>query len=339
MRQQLRTQQHIRALEQQLGPGPWASATLVAAGMTPSSLRRAREGGRLVRVRRGVYARPLSDPTSWRDGVATTDVVVRARAALLTARDDAAVSHTTACVVHPLWLPWAAWPEREGIHLTVPGVHDRESSAVRVHGSPLSRDEVAVVDGIRVTSVSRTAIDVARGRPLPDALVVLDSAARRLAAVSGAPGEFRDLGARAAARSRALAELESGVAAQSGWPGIAAVRAALQHVDLGSESAFESRSRGDMHLARIPRPLVGRYVRGASGALYVADFLWEELRLIGEADGLGKYGCGDREVRERLAAERHRQRDLEDAGFRVFRWDTREAPAVWLARLRRAFGR
>ena len=77
---------------------------------------------------------------------------------------------------------------------------------------------------------------------------------------------------------------------------------------------------------------------GASGRFYFGDFVWRGRRLIGEADGLGEYGGAEREIRAALAAERHRQRDLEDAGWKVHRWDTREAPKTWLARLHRALG-
>ena len=85
-------------------------------------------------------------------------------------------------------------------------------------------------------------------------------------------------------------------------------------------------------------PMVGWQVVGHSGAAYFADFLWDEAGVIGEADGLGKYGETEREVTAALARERHRQRDLEDAGYTVIRWDSRESPDVWVARIRSALG-
>ena len=88
--------------------------------------------------------------------------------------------------------------------------------------------------------------------------------------------------------------------------------------------------------ARIPAPCVAFWVRGASGTWYVADFAWPERMLLGEADGTGKYGRGDREVTDSLRQERRRQRDIEDAGWTFVRWDSTERPATVVARLRHA---
>ena len=50
------------------------------------------------------------------------------------------------------------------------------------------------------------------------------------------------------------------------------------------------------------------------------DFFWPQWRLIGEADGFGKYGTEPEEIRRNWAAERRRQAQLEDAGYVVIRW-------------------
>jgi hypothetical protein len=49
-------------------------------------------------------------------------------------------------------------------------------------------------------------------------------------------------------------------------------------------------------------------------------FLWRKQRVIGEADGLKKYGTNERDVRAKLRAERIRQREFEDAGYVSVRW-------------------
>lgn len=332
MRQQRRTRDEVAGLVRTLGPGPWPVSALVSAGMTRSSMRRAVEAGRLVRVRRGVLALP--DDV----GDATTLLRSRARAALLAARNLAALSHSTASAQHSPWLPDGVRIASEPVHLTVPGTHDRERSGVRLHGSPLTPDDVTVVDGLRTTSVARTGVDVARGRALPDALLVLDSAARAIAARAAAVAEFREPQRRARAQVEAVRSLAAVVEAQTGWPGIASVRSALPWVDVGSESPFESSSRGEIHRAGLPAPAIAHPVQGASGTWWWVDFLWEEQGVVGEADGFGKYGTDPRDVAERLAAERHRQRDLEDAGWRVVRWDTREPTRRWLSRLARVLG-
>ena len=90
-----------------------------------------------------------------------------------------------------------------------------------------------------------------------------------------------------------------------------------------------------MRLAGLPSPVTCLEVRGRSGRQYFADFAWPGRRVIGEADGTGKYGLTDREVTEALRAERRRQRDLEDAGWTVVRWDSTERWRTILDRLDR----
>ena len=57
--------------------------------------------------------------------------------------------------------------------------------------------------------------------------------------------------------------------------------------------------------------------------------------MLGEADGTAKYGGTGREVTDSLCGERLRQRDLEDAGWTVVRWDSTERRRDVVARLAR----
>jgi len=88
--------------------------------------------------------------------------------------------------------------------------------------------------------------------------------------------------------------------------------------------------------SHLPRPEVAFPVQGASGRWYYADFAWPDRGILGEADGLAKYGQDPDVVRHRLRAERARQRDLEAAGWTVVRWDSAEHPRSVVARLRAA---
>ena len=76
-------------------------------------------------------------------------------------------------------------------------------------------------------------------------------------------------------------------------------------------------------------------MQGSSGARYVADFAWPERRVLGEADGSGKYGDHAEGVTAALRRERRRQRDLEDAGWTFVRWDSTEGRREVCARLGR----
>ncbi len=122
-------------------------------------------------------------------------------------------------------------------------------------------------------------------------------------------------------------------------PGIRSVDAFAEFVDPRSESALESWSRGHMIVCGLPRPDVQREVRGADGRRYRADFLWEEYAVIGEADGLGKYGTDPVAVRRALVEERARHQALEASGWIIVRWTwdelARDSTAV-TARIRAA---
>ena len=312
-----RTNARVVDLVGALGPGPWSTHKLIEHGWSGAQIRQAVVAGRLVRPHRGVVALPSApDDPAW--------FLVRVRAALLRAGQGAVVSHTTAARLHGLWLPARIDPL---IHLTRPGEPDRRDHGVRIHGSGLPSDQTAVVDGIAVTSMTRSAVDTARGRMLRDALVVLDSAAR-CAVLDADPGgrrlrestswriEATDLGRRS---------LAAVLAHQNAWPGTVVVRDAVGYLDAASESPLESWSRGLMIESRLPLPAVAYAVRGASGRIYYADFAWPSRRVLGEADGRAKYGLSGVDVTRALRAERGRQRDLEEAGWTVVRWDSTES--------------
>ena len=73
---------------------------------------------------------------------------------------------------------------------------------------------------------------------------------------------------------------------------------------------------------------------GDDGRTYWLDFWWDDERVIGEADGLGKY-----RDRDDLLAEKHRQEALETRARAVVRWGMAQAvpdPRPMLERLRHA---
>lgn len=332
MGQHSRTARMVEQLVESLGPGPWRRADVRSAGWTTAQIRRAVEGGRLARPYRDVLALPAAPAPPGAQGRGLW-LSTQAMARLTIATGRAALSHESAAEWQGLWLPRR---RDDLLHFTVADGRDRREGDVRIHASALPEWMVTTVRGLRVTTPARTAVDVARGRTLPDALIAIDSALRRVRGAEATVQYLRTPDGRAAARASSAPGLAAALDAQARWPGTAVVRTALDHADPASESAFESWSRGWMVLDDLPRPAVGMRVVGASGGVLWSDFGWEEARVLGEADGFGKFGTDDSAVREALVRERHRQRDLEDAGWTVVRWDPRESPRVWLARLRRA---
>jgi hypothetical protein len=329
VRQQIRSLEAVDALAARLGPGPWPLEQVLATGWTYAAVRAAVAARRLVRPHRGVIGRPSPDA-----GPSNDARLGAIRAALLVAGSGAVVSHESAAYVQGMWLPSA--PSLL-VHLTHAGEPGRLDHGMRIHRSRLPEHLVTVVQGLPVTTPARTAVDVARGHRLPEALIALDSAARSIAVGSYglAEHDLRDASRRAEAAAGASVLLGSAYGSVRGWPGSVVVREALELVDLASESPLESRSRGWMILAGLLAPVLAYAVRGASGRWYYADFAWPDRRVLGEADGSGKYGVVGAGVTDALRQERVRQRDLEDAGWTFVRWDSIEGQRGVVARLRR----
>ena len=178
-------------------------------------------------------------------------------------------------------------------------------------------EDLTEIEGIPVTSLLHTAIDVVRlglrptervrpqALPLPEALVVLDAATKIAGARSPADGALL----LSAMRPRF-------------WhcSGIRSVDQAMEFIDPLAESPLESWSRGHMIVHGVPAPLTQQTITGADGRHYRVDFCWPDLKVIGEADGLAKYGDTPFEVHEAKRLELSRQRALEAAGWIIVRW-------------------
>lgn len=189
---------------------------------------------------------------------------------------------------------------REPIHLY--GWTTRNAligAGLHLYASPLTDAEVVSRGDLLLTSVPRTAVDIARGVSLPKALIALDGALHM-----GATPQ----------------ELSTQLARQRGWRGVSQVARALGHADGLAESALESESRGRFVVKGLPNPRLQVPVRGLSGKQYRVDFYWPEFDVIGEADGWGKFGTTDLERRKRFEREKLREDDLRNANHRVVRW-------------------
>lgn len=329
MRQTSASLLHVQDLVAALGPGPWTVEEVLGHGWPYARIRAAVAAGRLVRPHRGVLAQPPGGPEP-EGGSRSIEAEDAGRAALLVAGADGVLSHDVAGEIHGLWIPE---PRARLVHVRTSGAVRRTDHGMRVRSAPLMPDEICTVRGMRVTTIIRTAIDLARGRPVPEALLPLDSAVRLLLGEDARTlREIRPDDVRVVAL---VHDLRRNLGRVRGWPGTARVWRALEQVDPRSESAFESRSRGWITAAGLPQPEIAFRVVGASGTTYFSDFGWEEQRVLGEADGFGKYGTSPEEVRRALRAERRRQRDLEDAGWTFVRWDTSEGSTRPMSRLRR----
>jgi len=291
-------------------------AELLRRGLTNDDLERLRRQGELTRVRRGAYAVPLVDAS------------VEERHRLLVAATlpqldrDAVVSHVSAAALHGLPL----WPEEAArVHLTRPRPGGGQArTLVRVHGSPLTEADVALVDGVRVTSLARTIADLGRTLPLEQSVAAGDRALQ--------------LGL----RDHELVEV---LARCHGWRGIGRARLASGLLEERTESVGESVSRGRVHEALLPMPEPQLEVFDERGRLVGrADFGWRGQRTLGEFDGRVKYGREfqpGRTVEEVVWREKQREDRLRELGWEVVRWTWADlyVPGLLAERLHRAFAR
>jgi hypothetical protein len=266
--------------------------------------------GHLIRVRSGVYV--AAD--AWPEDPAARHLV---RAHAEQAVNPAAVlSHETAALAwhlpHPGFAAWWGSP----VSVTVPAGADHKSRnrGFIQHLLPLPAAQVTRdPQGYPITSLQRTAVDLAAGLELPGALVILDATSRLLCQSLVVGARRRDL-----ANPR-LVEASRGMlldaASLRRLPGIAAK---IDRCDPGRESPAESLSAGWFALASLPTPLFQPPVDTPFGTLY-PDCLWPDARLIGECDGAVKYADAKAYVNEK-----EREQVLRDLDFRIVRWLAKE---------------
>nr|WP_064569278.1 type IV toxin-antitoxin system AbiEi family antitoxin domain-containing protein [Gordonia sp. LAM0048] len=267
-------------------------ATTLRLGISDDVVSSAVKRGDLVRLAPGVYVSATDD----------ADDLYRLRsvAVATSARDNESsiLSHDSAAAVLRLSL---LRPERERVHLTRIESGTGFVRGLRaVHAGPVTADEIVDVDGVRLTSLERTAVDVAMAGDFARALVVFDRALAADADVS------------------TMAHL---IESRRRWRGAGIARRALSHADGASESVGESWSRVQMIEAGFPTPRLQHTFRTDAGDART-DFDWDGI-LVGEFDGLQKYGRLVRPgetPRDALIREKRREDALRAQGIMVIRW-------------------
>lgn len=269
---------------------------LLADGHTVDELRALLRGGQLTRVRRGVYS-PGSKPA---DPDARHRLAVHA--AFVELAEGTVASHGSAAVLHRL-PTWEVPLDRVQV-TKVRAYGGRRERLVHVHVARLDPDEVTVIDGIPVTTLERTVVDLARSLPFEPAVAVGDAA---LAATQAGADELIDTLRRSAHR-----------------PGCVRARRVITFLDGRAESVGESRSRVALHRAGLPTPQPQWEVRDGRGRLLGrADFGWPDWRVVGEFDGRVKYGrtlTPGMNAAEVVYREKLREDDLRAEGLTVVRW-------------------
>lgn len=274
-----------------------------AADISDDQLAAAVAHGELLRLTRGVFVQPDDrfDGPAGRDAlyrlrslaVATSECVGERSVGALTMP----LSHMSAAAMHGLSM---LHPDLRRVHVTNGRAAGGSVRRCRhIHAATLAPDDIVVIDGIAVTSLERTAVDVAVGGDFAQALTVFDAALR--------------LGAD---RSAMEALLEG--ARRSG---VRPARRALPLADRAAESVGESWSRAQMIEGGLPVPRLQSRFRGRSGS-YFSDFDWQR-KLVGEFDGLHKYGRllrPGQDPAQVVVDEKIREDELRELDVMVIRW-------------------
>lgn len=268
--------------------------SLLSGGISRSSIHRRIVDGSMQHLGLGVM---LTGHSAVTPSVQTLRV-----AASLLGGHGGGVSHETAALEHRVW----DRPSSDLIDVIVPGARSiRVPEWVRVHRSAtLTDSDVEVCDGMSITTIDRTLLDL--GKVLTP---------WQLAAVLRETNFQRRLD---------LDRIEERLRAQSGSSGTPCMRRAIALHRAGSAG---TRSRSEDELlrlilaSRLPRPLVN--VRGVTGIRDIEpDTCWPRHRLIVEVDGGGHL--------QPKAAEADASRD---AALRAEGWTVHRIPAgrVWRA--------
>lgn len=287
-------------------------------GMTDRDLTNQCRSGTLTRLRRGLYV-PTQELSSLN---ATARHELTARDVIGESGEGAALSHVSAAILHglPVWeLPL------NRVRITVDRRSGSKTSRHRVlHTAALPAEHVTTVDGVVVTTVARTVVDIARTAGFEHAVVVGDAAMR-----NGIPKE-------------ALLHV---LTVMRRWRGLPAARRAVNFLDGRSESVGESRSR--VALLEFPLPPIElQYPIYDDAGKFIAraDFALPDLRVLGEFDGRMKYGRAlnpGQNPEEVLWQEKRREDRVRELDWQFARWVWSElsTPQVIYERILRAAAR
>jgi very-short-patch-repair endonuclease len=165
-----------------------------------------------------------------------------------------------------------------------------------MHQLPLPADEIMVVEGIRVTTVARTLLDLAAVLP------------RRQVERAVNEAEIRGL-----TGALSLADLVERYPRRHGIPAIRAILGDLHSGAKVTRSDLESRFQEFVTARGLPTPELNASLR-IGGRWLECDCVWPPQRLVVELDGHAVHNT-------RAAFERDRERDrtLSAAGWRVVR--------------------
>jgi hypothetical protein len=288
-------------------------AALLAAGFTDDEIRRNRRSGLWQSVHRGAYC-----PSSTLESMPDHEKYRLRVVAAATRSQHLVVSHQSAAIL--LGLP-VKTSDLDTVHLIRRGTSGGRSANGRtVRSALLEPEETVLVNGVLVTSVARTLVDLGCTASR-DASVMAADYALHLKLVTPAG-------------------LSAAMARTVHRPGGAAARRALRFADGRSESPGESTTRVILDEVALPAPHLQVTIYGPNGEFYGrTDLGYPESAVLLEFDGYVKYSKllkdGESSV-DVVVREKDRENLIRGMGYLVVRivWADLYNPALLAERIR-----
>ena len=262
--------------------------------------------GELSRYQLRAHCRRIF-PDVYAYGSGELSVRDRAVAAVLWSRGRAVVTGLAASAVHG-----AKWVD-ESVPIELNHPNNKAPTGIICRAETLLDDEVHSIPGLPVTTLPRTAFDLARRGTVRQAVTHVDALAN--------------------ATRLAVEDVLQLVARHPNVRGVRRVPAVLDLVDAGSQSPRETWLRLLLIAAGFPRPETQIPVLRADGrSHYFLDMGWREVMLAVEYDG--EQHRLDRGI---YRNDRTRSEYIADVGWRRIRVVVGDRPADIVERTRRAW--
>lgn len=277
-------------LPESLASGPFTLESARVSGVSAVRLRRPD----VTHVSRGLYR-----PTDW-----SFEMEAAARA-LSAASPGAWISHVTAARIHCQVLPpWLA--DSTELHLSKPrSLPEVRRKGVTGHTVLALEDEIEAIEGIHISTRSRTWLDLARRLSVSELVCMGDQLIR----VPRADFEGRTQPFYTPDGLRSL------VGRHPNLQGVVRAREALDLMRVGADSAPETLLRLAMADAGLPEPDLQLALRGDAAVSPTADLGYRHRRLAIQYDGAHHL------VEAQSFSDRRRDKAFESAGWTVLIFD------------------
>ena len=287
---------------------------------------RGARNGEFLKLAPGVYVRR----DTWNELGVDERYRLRVRAAWERAVPSDVLSHWSAAALWQLPI-LGRWPK--DVHVVGSATsNSRSTSVLRRHTDSWAADPVDI-DGMLLTALGRTVVDMARVARFPVAVAMGDAALWRAAHPRDAEG----------LAGVSLEELEELWSLLNHGRGFARARRVLDFIDGRANRPGESLSRVTMHALGVPTPELQHTVFGPTGRRYELDFYWPEFNVGAEFDGRAKYTdpryLAGRTPDQAVYEEKRREDEIRPQLHGYGRWDWNVAGSeVALARRLRRIG-